>query len=165
MRALMRGRFRDWIVAADGTRTERGWESNLITYRALDLFARLLANEPGLNGALYWAVGEGDSAWDVNAPEGDARITRLHHEIYRKALDPATDIRYDAETRTIHLKIRFEANEAVGTLREFGIFGGNATAAPNTGYLVNYKKHAKIEKQPGEVLEREGDWRLGTGES
>lgn len=161
MQALMRGRFRDWIVAADGARAERGWEANLITYRALDLFARLLANEPGLNGALYWAVGEGEEEWDADAPEGDARITRLQREIYRKVLDPVNEIRYDPETRTIHLKIRFEADEAVGTLREFGIFGGNATAAPDSGYLVNYKTHAKIEKKQGDVLEREGEFVLG----
>ena len=37
MRARMRGRFRDRITATDGTLTERGWEVNLITYRALDV--------------------------------------------------------------------------------------------------------------------------------
>lgn len=161
MRALMQGRFRDRIEKADGTRAERGWETNLVTYRALDLFARLLANQTGLNGPLYWAVGEGDSAWDAGAPKLDARITRLRREIYRKALDPVNEIRYDAETRTLHLEIRFESDEAVGTLREFGIFGGDATGAPNSGYLVNYKTHDKIEKKEGDVLEREGEFVLG----
>ena len=157
----MHGRFRDTLRAADGTVRVIDWQNNLITYRALDLFARLLANEPGLNGGLYCAVGSGDAAWDANLPTPDARVTQLVREIYRKPLDLTKAASYDATTHTLTLDITMGAGEAVGTLREFGIFGGDVTAAPDSGFLINYKIHAAIEKKDGDILQRTVEFKLG----
>jgi hypothetical protein len=40
------------------------------------------------------------------------------------------------------------------TLREFGLFGGDASEAPNSGYLVNYVVHPRLDLRPGETLSR-----------
>ena len=61
---------------------------NLVVARALDLIAGLLRCQRGLGGIPYWAVGSGDPAWDANAPPPDRRACALHHEIFRKRIDP-----------------------------------------------------------------------------
>ncbi|MBI4672964.1 MAG: hypothetical protein HY741_15015 [Chloroflexi bacterium] len=157
----LHGRFRDELRAADGTVRATDWQNNLVTYRALDLLARLLANQPELDGGLYCAVGAGDAAWDADLPTPDARVTHLVREIFRKPLDLANAASYDATTHTLTLSITFGAGEAVGTLREFGIFGGDVTAAPDSGYLVNYKIHAPIDKKESDTLQRTVEFKLG----
>lgn len=157
----MHGRFRDELRAADSSPRVQDWRDNLITFRALDLFARLLANQPGLEGGLYCAVGAGDAAWDADLPTPDARVTRLVREIYRKPLDLTKAVSYDSTTHTLTLDITLGPGEAVGTLREFGIFGGDGNAAPDTGYLVNYKIHAPIDKKENETLRRTVEFKLG----
>ncbi|MCI0478765.1 MAG: hypothetical protein L0Y55_21180 [Anaerolineales bacterium] len=127
----------------------------------LNGYARLLANAPGLNGGLYCAVGSGGAAWDANLPTPDARVTQLAHEIYRKPLDLMKAAAYDATTHTLTLNITLGAGEGVGILREFGIFGGDVTAAPNSGFLINYKIHAPIEKKESDILQRTVEFKLG----
>src|SRR5712692_10642486 len=61
---------------------------NLVVARALDLIAGLLRCQHGLGGIQYWAVGSGDPAWDANSPPPDRRARALHHEIFRKPIDP-----------------------------------------------------------------------------
>jgi hypothetical protein len=159
--AWMHGRFRDELRAADSSVRTQDWQNNLVTFRALDLLARLLANQPGLDGGLYCAVGAGDASWDADLPTPDARVTHLVREIYRKPLDLINAVSYDATTHTLTLSITFGAGEAVGTLREFGVFGGDVTAAPDSGYLINYKIHARIDKQESDTLQRTVEFKLG----
>ena len=61
---------------------------NLVVARTLDLIAGLLRCQHGLGGIPYWAVGSGDPAWDANAPPPDRCACALHHEIFRKRIDP-----------------------------------------------------------------------------
>ncbi|MBI4672965.1 MAG: PASTA domain-containing protein, partial [Chloroflexi bacterium] len=163
---ILRGRFRERLLDGDQIIFERAWQSNLIVTRALDLLAGLLMQERAspqtpLRGILYWAVGEGDAAWDTNAPNADAQTTRLVREIYRKRLDPVRDISYNPATRTISLRVAFGPDQGAGTLREFGIFGGDATGVPDSGYLINYKIHAPIDKTLPRVLERQLEFTIG----
>ncbi|HEY3079227.1 MAG TPA: hypothetical protein VGM69_04910 [Chloroflexota bacterium] len=151
---VMRGRFRDGLAGGAGPAGETAWRDNLIVYRSLDLMAELLAGRPGLGGPLYWAVGRGDPAWDAAPPSADPRARRLVDELFRKPLEAGRDVRYDPATKTLELRVSFGPGEAVGTLREFGVFAGNATGAPGSGYLINYVAHAAVDKAPAQVLER-----------
>lgn len=163
----IRGRFTDRVVGMDGAELTRGaadvrgWTNNLIVDRALDLLAALLAGQSDTRGILYWAVGEGEEEWDALPPDTDPQTTRLVHEIYRKPLDPTRDLRYDPTTRTISLKVTFRPDEAAGMLREFGIFGGDATEQAASGYLINYKIHALIDKTLPRALERHLEFTIG----
>ncbi len=157
----IRGRFTDRVAGPDATTFTRAWANNLIVDRALDLLAALLAGQAGTRGILYWAVGEGAEGWDALPPDADPKTTRLAREIYRKPLDAARDLHYDPKTRTILLKVTFRPDEAVGMLREFGIFGGDATQAADSGYLINYKIHALIDKTLPRGLERHLEFTLG----
>jgi hypothetical protein len=40
------------------------------------------------------------------------------------------------------------------SLREFGLFGGNATEAPDSGFMIDYVIHPRIDLSPGDTLER-----------
>ena len=131
-----------------------GERPNLIVFRAMDLVARLLQNQPGLSGLVYWAVGSGDPSWDTTPPQPNLRTTALQHEIYRKRVE-AGQIAYDTTTKTITINITFAPGEAVGTLREFGVFGGDATAWQGSGYLFSYRAHPKVEKTSDSILQRQ----------
>src|SRR5713226_3462541 len=78
----------------------------------------------------------------------------LHHEIFRKRIDPG-QISYDGAAKTLSVRVTLAPGEATGTLREFGVFGGDASAWPESGYLVSYRVHPKIEKPPQATLDRE----------
>lgn len=129
--------------------------SNLVVFAALDLAGRLLAREPLLAGLCFWAVGEGDPGWDVSAPVPDRKRDRLTKETWRRRLIPGADVTYDAAGRSILAKVRFEGDEANGRLREFGVFGGDASPWPNSGLLFSHRTHPPIVKAPGQILERE----------
>lgn len=167
---ILRGRFRERLRDGTAVLWEHAWQSNLIVARALDLLAGLLTRgggspETSLRGILYWAVGEGDAAWDTNRPNASTQTTRLVREIYRKRLDPVRDISFNPATRTISLRVAFGPDQGAGTLREFGIFGGDATDARDSGYLINYKIHAPIDKTLPRVLERQLDFTIGPAPS
>ncbi|MCI0478766.1 MAG: PASTA domain-containing protein, partial [Anaerolineales bacterium] len=158
---ILRGKFRERWLDNSAVVFEHAWQTNLIVTRALDLLAGLLLTPTALRGILYWAVGEGDAAWDANPPNADAQTTRLVREIYRKRLDPVRDISYNPATRTITVRISFGPDQGAGTLREFGILGGDATDARDSGYLINYKIHAAIDKTLPRVLERHLEFTIG----
>ncbi len=126
----------------------------MIVSRALDLIAGLLANRQGLRGILYWAVGTGDPAWDAAPPAIDPATTELQAEIYRKRLDPS-QMTYDSSSRTIAVSVVFGPNEAIGTLREFGLFGGDSSPRTGSGFLINYTIHAALQHAAGTSLGRQ----------
>jgi beta-lactam-binding protein with PASTA domain/uncharacterized protein YozE (UPF0346 family) len=152
VRLSIQGKYQDTIRDVNAVELLRSPpRSNVVVFRAMDLIAQLLRNEPGLNGISYWAVGSGGQ----QQPEAAMRRTRrLANEIYRKPLDPKKDIEFDPKTRTLTIQTTFGAGEAVGNLNEFGLFGGDASARQNSGYLINYATHDVIEKSQGTVLRR-----------
>ena len=133
----------------------RAPQPNLVVARALDLIADLLANRQAVRGLLYWAVGAGDPAWDaLPSPPLPDRLSRtLVKEIYRKRLEPA-DLNYDAATHTLTVHTVFLPGEATADLREFGLFGGDASGLFGSGYLFNTARHAVIHKLAGQPLDR-----------
>jgi len=121
----------------------------------MDLIAGLLKDEPQFKGIAYWAVGTGGQL--ENPPPRDAlrRLLRLNNEIYRKPLIPDENIVYDAASRTITVRVTFGPHEAMEPLNEFGLYGGNATALPDSGCMINYAVHEIPQRREGELLKRE----------
>ena len=136
--------------------------SGVMLDRGVDLIARLLSNQPGLGGIQYWAVGPGDPNWDETPPTKDVGITQLEDEIYRKPLEPAHHITYHEDTRTLVVRADFAFDEAAYVLREFGLFGGDATSEKDSGYLLNHQIHPGIDKNHPLALEREFRLTLGS---
>src|SRR5581483_5422103 len=102
----------------------------------------------------------GDPAWDAAAPADDPRTARLVNEIYRKPLTLG-DVTYHAQTHTLDIRVSFAASEAAGLLREFGIFGGDATATRDSGYLVSYRTHPPIDRTTPQSFDRAIELTLG----
>jgi beta-lactam-binding protein with PASTA domain len=152
---LVRGGFRDRLESRSGTRVETPWTANLVVYRALDLIGHLLCNARGLAGICYLAVGEGDASWDASPPPADPARTRLTAETFRTRLEPGDSLTYDPASGRVHVRVSLGRGQATGTLRELGLFGGNASSRPGSGFLVNHKVHAPLEKGEDDVLERE----------
>lgn len=108
---------------------------------------------------LYVAVGAGLPAWDDAPPAADIEVAQLVAEVGRKVALPEAVVYLDAddnavETPTPRLQVAVTFDEEVGTLRECGLFGGAATDDPNSGTLLAYYVHAKVEKTPGTPLLR-----------
>jgi beta-lactam-binding protein with PASTA domain len=152
---LLAGAFRDRLERPGRPSAGTAWQRNLVVYRALDLIGELLCNRPGLAGITHLAVGAGDPGWDANPPAPDRGRTALTAEVYRVRLEPGRNVTYDAATGRVHVRVSIGRGKATGTLRELGLFGGTASARPGSGYLVNHKAHAPIEKEEGDTLERE----------
>jgi beta-lactam-binding protein with PASTA domain len=150
------GRYRDSFKEMRTRRiVQTPLRSNIVVYSALDLVAGLLRNQDGLNGIQYLAVGTGDPQWDSHPPTPDRRTKRLVNEIYRKAIRPFEHMNYDAGTGRLEIRVSFAEHEAPGPLREFGLFGGHASAWANTGTLINYVIHPVIDKVQPILLDRE----------
>jgi len=153
VRLKLEGSWRDtWSDRGGLVTTPR---PNVVVFRALDLIGGLLLGRPGFRGLRYWAVGSGDPAWGDSPPEPDRKVRRLVAETFRKPIDPVNNITFEVATRTLIVHVRFGVDEAVGTLREFGLYGGDAAPWPNSGVLFNYRAHSPIEKAASEVLDRE----------
>ncbi len=151
----LKGRFKDSLYTPNNEMIKDFlWQSNIIVYPCLDLVANLLKNHPGMKGVLYLAVGEGAEKWDENPPNEEPSTRQLVKEIFRKSIDPTRGMSYSEEAKTLIINIEFGPDEAVGTLREFGLFGGDATDTINSGFLINYKIHPKIEKTTPKILRR-----------
>ena len=54
----------------------------------------------------------------------------------------------------LQVKRVFGEDECNGTWREFGIFGGNATSAANSGIMINKRHHGVITKTSDMTVER-----------
>ncbi len=135
----------------------------MIVSSAWPLVAALLRNEPGMRGILYCAVGAGERAWDTASPSPVAgpEVKQLRNEIARVAIAPADMVYLDAAgrvtkapTHRLALSVRVAAAQSPRELREFGLFGGDATATPGSGRLLNYAIHPVIALGPGQSLTR-----------
>lgn len=160
------GTFRDLLLDDAGqVLYDSGWRQNAIMSGCRVLLAALIKGDAEA-GIKYWAVGEGQAAWDT-APPTTIDRTRLQSEVARQAIaapqiqfwntqwqTPGNDM--PSSTPSFALDIRAEFKEAIWgkTLREFGLFGGNAAAGANTGYLINHKVHTPLQVPSGATLQR-----------
>jgi hypothetical protein len=161
--ALATGRYRDTLGNARRSRGRTSaWHSNLIAASLWPLVASLLKNDPKARGILYCAFGEGDPRWDTAPVAPTPQTTRLRAEVGRVDVPPG-DIRFiDATGRTANvpthrlgLEATFTAQGAGRQLREFALFGGSATAVADSGEMINYVIHRRMDLAAGQTLRRE----------
>lgn len=151
----------DKITYPDGSVEVRNYV-NTVVDDCSRLIASLMKGQVGHKGITYWAVGSGAGSWDnANPPAPTVGDTKLVNETFRKAvLDTdivfldANDAETQAVTNKIQIKLVFNEDEANGELREFGLYGGNATATKGSGIMINRKTHGLIYKTSGMQLER-----------
>jgi hypothetical protein len=123
--------------------------------------ASALKSAAGSGTGLYIAVGVGDPGWDRGAPPYRRDIGALLAEVARKAVGP-TDVQYLDELGTevpiasprLRIRTVFEPGEGEGALRECGLFGGGASTRSDSGLLLSYFMHARIDKGPSMNLAR-----------
>ncbi|MGA1870550.1 MAG: hypothetical protein ACMUJM_18600 [bacterium] len=157
MNQLLRGKYRDIITTAKGTvQWKSGWRSNLIVDKCSVLLAALMKQDEAMGGILYWAVGEGQKEWDLQAPAPSLTISQLTKEVYRQSINVAQIIYIDqneqpSQTATDRLEVTMEISgediisDGFQSLREFGLFGGDATVNPNSGLMIDYVIHPRID--------------------
>lgn len=173
----MRGEIETYAIHPDGTREliERG--NNLVVNSAYIAIAMAMAYGRGHGGFMYWALGTGDgsdtSSWDAGVGDGsiaaEATDTALANEVYRKHLDISSpDVSIDfidtqnnvsaTPTNRLQISVTFNETEPYSDqsafLREWGIFGGDASGTLGSGYLINRKTHVTYEKTQFSKLER-----------
>jgi hypothetical protein len=160
------GRYQDSLFNTQGRLLwQREWCHNRILNNCDLLLAVLLKGEAGMRGLLYWAVGQGQSNWDTLLPNPQSTNTQLTHEVARLPLTPAqihylNDAGVISPTPTPRLEVRLDLEGSTlvangfQSLREFGLFGGNATTAPNSGLMINQVIHPRIDVAPGMTLSR-----------
>lgn len=162
IKPLVTGEYKDTIKYKDGTVEVREGH-NLIVNGIFKLITSLLSAKGGYTGLQYWAVGEGLSSWNSDAPpqpsENDIKLVK---EIGRKALDPSsiTWVNERGEnsvtpTNRLKVSVTFGYNECAGNWREFGLFGGNATGSADSGIMINHKNHGLIVKTSEMEINRE----------
>ena len=130
---------------------------NLIVDKASILIAKRMA--PGVVGSSWGAginyleVGTGVGTGTQQAPQAEtSAATALRTALARKAITAWTCLDTGgnataSETNIIQLSTTFNETEAVGALTEMGLFGGDASATPGTGYMFNFKTFSVWNKQ------------------
>ena len=133
---------------------------NLVVNKVLPLIMGMLKGS--LSGIQYWAIGSGSSSWDSNPVSPTLSETKLTKEIVRKAVtasemkyvDPKTYVESSSPTTCLQISTTYYENEGNGAWREFGLFGGNATSAKDSGFMIDKKHHAILTKTNEMVVER-----------
>lgn len=148
-------------IFKNGVFVEERKGHNLVVNSVLKLIMCLLKNQSGYSGIQYWAVGSGASSWDSSMPSPDVNATRLTTEIGRVAIPSSEIVFLDSNnnvsstpTNIIQITHTFGTADCNGVWREFGIFGGNATATANSGLMINKRHHAIITKTSEMTVER-----------
>lgn len=155
------GEVTDRLIDA---KTEKVIEERVYNNLVVDACSVLIAGlmKGTLSGVQYFAVGSGSSSWSNDTfPSPVESDTKLLAETYRKAIETSNVVFINSEnvvsqtpTNRIQITVVFNESEANGELRELGIFGGDATSAKDSGYMINRKTHALIYKTSGMKLER-----------
>lgn len=158
-----KGEVFDTIHYPDGRIEKKEKSFNIVVDSISKLISALIKSQSGYNGGkLYWALGSGSESWDTQTYTPNSGATRLVNEVFRKEIPMANRSFIDDNgnktnnvTNKLQLDIVIESTEAVGfSLREFGIFGGNATETRNSGIMINHKTHSRIDKVEGMKIER-----------
>ena len=135
---------------------------NTVVNTCSNLIACLMKSQSGFGGIQYWAVGSGNpNMSNTNPDTPSVNDTKLQVETFRKAIQASDIVFLDSNnavtnsiTNKIQISVTFLENEANGELREFGLFGGTATSAKDSGIMINRKIHPLIYKTSGMRLDR-----------
>lgn len=155
------GEWFDVFRFTDGRKTagphgDFRWRPNQIQNSFATLLAIWARGEVGYTRINHMALGEGLVSWDAVPPAQPYSQAVLTTETFRKVIPQADVVFIDPNTNlptggvpSNKLKITsmIGGGEANGlSLREFGLFGGAATLAFNSGEMVNWVTHARIDK-------------------
>jgi hypothetical protein len=154
------------VNATAGEMIELPVKHNLVVDACSKLIAALIKGDAtyasDANYKLYWEVGSGNGSWnDASPPNPVAGDTTLLAPLERKQIQ-AADMKYidgsnntsASVTNRLEITVKFLSAEANGSLREFGIFAGNATTTLGSGFMINRKTHGIIFKTTGIELQR-----------
>ncbi len=161
----LEGRYRDRLVDGRNEPEDRGWRSNLIVKSCDTLLAALMKGQFEDGGRLYLAIGEGEEGWDSQPPSPLPDTTTLYREVLRSELRPHHIFYLDDElnktakpTHRLEFHITFLGRDVVANscrrLREFGLFGGDATHRADSGYMIDYVVHPRIDLTADARLDR-----------
>ena len=153
----MKGQYHDRLINSHGAMDhDFGWKANLIVHDCNRLLAALMKRQDGYSGILFFAIGEGQQEWDVSRPVPSPAASQLSREIFRRSISFDDILFLDENNQpttspTSRLEISIEisrddfASSTFQSIREFGLFGGNATETQNSGLLVNHVIHPRID--------------------
>jgi hypothetical protein len=167
--AAVRGEWFDVFRFADGREThgphgEFRWRPNQIQNTFATLLAIWARGEAGYSRINHMALGEGLVSWDSVPPAQPFAQAALTTEAFRKVI-PQVDIAFiDPNTNLptggvpsnkLRITSVIGGAEANGlSLREFGLFGGSSTLAFDSGEMVNWVAHARIDKDASFEIDR-----------
>ena len=154
-----KGEYVDYIYK-NGELVEVKEGHNIVVNCCSKLIASLIAGKTS-SGALYWAIGSGNSDWDAlydanNPPAPTEDAVQLVNEIARISLnnsnfkfvdESGNEVSDMIPTNRIKCTISVGEEVANGKWREFGLFGGG-TASPssNTGIMIDHVYHNVFNK-------------------
>ena len=132
----------------------------MLTNNFYQYLANLLSGQQD-QGNVYIALGGGLDQWDQSLPVYDRAVSGLQNEIVRKLIS-SEDIAYldeednpsDQATTKIQISTQFLPGEGEGSVRETGLFVGSATAESDSGELISYYMHPRLEKNETLTLSR-----------
>jgi hypothetical protein len=153
----------DKITTVEGTVLKEIYHgSNAIVQGFGQVVAALLKGDPFFGiGIHFFSVGTGEATWDfLSTDERQAlslfNLVQLYHEIARAApeivyIDNANLVVNPGPTNRIEIRATFGPS-VVGPIREFGLFGGDATTVLDSGIMITHKAHAviNINETPGQ---------------
>jgi hypothetical protein len=162
---FIKGIYRDRIFDAEEREIfNSGWRSNLIVLRCRILIAAFIRNDKTL-GIRELQLGKGESSWDTTPPPApdpntmtqliDPDPYRIDHvELDMYYLNSVDEI-VPGPTNRIQIVAKIGPDKPTPSsepypLREFGIFG----EFNDSLYMINYIRHALIEKDASATLER-----------
>lgn len=132
----------------------------MLTERFYAVLADALRDGVLLSHPLYLAVGTGGEGREEEGGEPRA-VLALSGEVARKQVDPRQVVSLDERgnptrepSTRIAVTVTFGEGEAMGMLRECGLFGIDATEKAGTGTLLSRLVHAPVEKTNAMVLRR-----------
>jgi hypothetical protein len=158
----VQGQYRDRLVdPRRRVHLDSGWRSNRIAEPTWPLLAGLLNDDPDLSGIRYLALGGGRDDWDERGGLATSE-ERLEREVHRIRVEPehrcyldADGERSDVPTARLEIRVVVAGGKIEGSLREFGLVGGDATDERDSGFLVNHVAHPRIDLARGDTLTRQ----------
>ncbi len=163
---VITGRYRDVCHDAQGHQLwDSGWQNNRIVQSCNLLLAALIKREADIDGISYWAIGTGNPEWDKRIPSPTFTDTKLFNEVARVPL-ALSQIVYigdenevsESVTARLEITASFSGNalgfENSQPLREFGLFGGDASETSNSGFMIDFIIHPRYDLTLGSTLTR-----------
>lgn len=136
----------DEIVGGDGAVRSRDEGHNLVVAGFARLLAALFQSLNGYAGVQYWAVGSGDPNDNPLTPTAaNPLATKLVNEIARVPVTTSFVDELGEPTASITNRVRvqatFDPGVGSGNNVEFGLFGGDAAATSDSGFLIDLVVH------------------------